>query len=238
MYIIGEIRGDVDLLMNEIESMEVPHGSNIILNGDSHLNYYLDGQDEVYKEELTALPYTFLIVYGNEEAHPSTVTSYRKLSGQGEGAGDIYVEDAYPNLLFLDNGIHMIEDKRVLIVGGAAPWVNLVLGYKASNFWSDSTALEPSERAALTDRVRGKDVDIVVSHTCPFLSIPLASNEKAAAIEEGIDTTMEVFLERLRQSYITHKVWFASHWERDVDWEDAVGTIHFVNSKMRKVILP
>lgn len=96
----------------------------LILLGDAGLNYYLDERDMKQKERLQRkinelkeekIFVQMLFVRGNHEARPSKLYTYKeKLFYDGSA----YVEEKYPNLIFLKDGErYTIEGKRFLVIG-------------------------------------------------------------------------------------------------------------------------
>lgn len=75
----------------------------MIILGDAGFNYYGEKRDRYVKKAVSDLPITIFSIHGNHEKRPGTISTYHIAEWHG---GQVYVEKAYPNLLF------GIEDKE------------------------------------------------------------------------------------------------------------------------------
>lgn len=224
-YIIGDIHGDVQGLKMAIDAAKVPENSTIILLGDVALNYYGDGSDVKRKKFLAKLPYLFLCVHGNHEMRPWEAEGYSSLREPKFPYGNMFWEEKRPTIIFLDDGIHHIEDKKVLVLGGAYSVDKFHRLARGSKWW-ESEQMSQSRRDAFLEQVKDQHFDVVLSHTCPYMARPL---EKGLSFidQATVDNTMEVFLERMR-GQITYDKWYAGHWHIDEVRKDEGGEVHFL----------
>ena len=122
-----DIHGDIRRILKWLDQIRQQNVSNavLILLGDAGLNYYLDERDMKQKERLQRkinelkeekIFVQILFVRGNHEARPSKLDTYKeKLVYDGLA----YVEEKYPDLIFLKDGeCYTIEGKRFLVIGG------------------------------------------------------------------------------------------------------------------------
>lgn len=233
LWITGDIHGDVRGLKLRLDSAKIEPGSGIILNGDVGLNYFGDSSDSERKKFLSKLPYTFFCVHGNHEMRPWEAGGYEFSLLKDENVQvATYVEKAFPNIRFLIDGIHIIDGKRVLVLSGAYSVdknYRLVTGKK----WWASEQMDESLRKHFLKTTVGEHYDLVISHTCPYLARPL--DRGLSFVDQAtVDSTMEVFLEHIRQQ-ITYDKWFSSHWHIDEVRKDENGEIHFVFEKLIEI---
>ena len=231
-WITGDMHGDVIDLKWRIEKAKVPENSTILVAGDVGLNYWLNKTDSKKKKTLTEFPYTFLFVHGNHEARPHTVPGYVYTPGECGAGGGNFRQEKYPNLLFLEDGVHNIGGKSVLVMGGAYSIDKIHRLATGNNWWKDEQ-MSPEWRESLDIVTYGMHYDIVVSHTCPYMARPL---ERGLAFVDNatVDNTMEVFLEKIRQQ-ITYDKWYAGHWHIDEIRKDSWGEVHFLYHDMVQV---
>lgn len=101
-------------------------------------------KDKVLKEELAKLPITLFCVRGNHEKRPETIEGYREVTWHG---GSVYMEEAFPNLIFAKDGeIYDIDGKKTIVIGGAYSidkWYRLKMNYK----WFEDEQLSEEEKA-------------------------------------------------------------------------------------------
>lgn len=231
LYLIGDIHADVRGLKMRLDVNKIEPGSGVILNGDVGLNYYGDSSDEKRKEFLSDLPYTFFCVAGNHEMRPWEAEDYHCID-KPLPEGRIYWQEKHPHILFLDDGVHHLYGKKILVLGGA---YSVDKGYRLATGkkWWESEQMTPERRDYFLNNVKEGDYDAVVSHTCPYLARPL--DKGLSFVDQSkVDSTMEVFLEHMR-GQLTYKKWFASHWHIDEIRRDKVGEVHFVFEKLVEV---
>ena len=107
----------------------------MIILGDAGINYYGGWRDVHKKQRLAKLPITLFSIHGNHEMRPGTLPCYHTVEWKG---GQIYVEDAYPNLLFaVDGEVYNLSGIETLVIGGAYSidkFYRLAFGY---GWWPD-----------------------------------------------------------------------------------------------------
>lgn len=139
----------------------------MIVLGDAGINYALDGLDIILKRNLAKLPITLLCVHGNHEERPYLIESYVEVEWHG---GIVYMETAYPNILFAKDGeIYDFDGKKTMAIGGAYS-VDKEFRLMARRPWFESE--QPSEeiKTYVEEQLAKNDwkVDYVLSHTCPL----------------------------------------------------------------------
>lgn len=167
IYITGDTHGDFDRIIRFCEKMQTSRDDVMIILGDAGFNYYGDWRDEHQKKRMAKLPITIFAIHGNHEMRPETLPGYREQPWRG---GNVYVEDAYPNLLFaMDSEVYDFDGRKALVIGGAYSvdkHYRLIRGW---GWWPDE---QPSQE--IKDRVEqrleqiGWQVDVVLTHTTPL----------------------------------------------------------------------
>lgn len=213
MFITGDIHGRVQDLAHRLMFREVPvpDGSNIVVLGDVGINYYLNKSEIKKKEYLSQLPYTFYFIHGNHEARPANVAGYIFHEG-GPGRAGTYIDPQYPNQIFLQDGVHYLEDKKVLVAAGAYS-VDKFYRLQTGNKWFEDEQMPYDVREWMLASTNGDHFDMVFAHTCPYLARPL--EEGLSFIDQStVDDSMEIFLQRLVQN-ITFDRYLCGHWHYD-----------------------
>ena len=117
IYITGDTHGDMNRIVRVCERMETSQEDIMIILGDVGLNYYGDSRDRRNKEKVANLPITLFCIHGNHERRPTTIAEYKLHEWNG---GKVWIEDAYPNILFAKDGeIYDISSMKTIVIGGA-----------------------------------------------------------------------------------------------------------------------
>ncbi len=101
IYITGDTHRDFSRIYNFCEREETTRDDIMIILGDSGINYYLMGMDNILKSELELMPITLFCIHGNHEERPFNIPSYEEQQWHG---GTVYVEPKYPSLIFAKDG--------------------------------------------------------------------------------------------------------------------------------------
>ena len=117
IYITGDTHGDMNRIVRFCERMETSQEDIMIILGDVGLNYNGDSRDRRNKEKVANLPITLFCIHGNHERRPTTIVEYKLQEWNG---GKVWVEEAYPNILFAKDGeIYDIAGMKTIVIGGA-----------------------------------------------------------------------------------------------------------------------
>lgn len=209
VYITGDIHGSPAVL-NDIYLYSIVHKLTsedyLIVLGDAGFNYYLNRKDETIKKQTLTIPEKILCIHGNHEARPDSVPGYQEMTMFG---GKVYIEEKYPNLIFLKDGeIYNIDGHTFLVLGGA---YSVDKFYRIQNGWAwfDNEQISIEERTSILKKVQGLKVDYVLSHTCPYeweprdLFLPLID-------QSTVDNSTELWLTEVEKN-IEYKKWFFGH---------------------------
>lgn len=212
IYYTGDIHGDPREIIRFCERQCLTERDTLVLLGDVGANYYLDKRDADMKKRLSSVSPIILCIHGNHEIRPSNIPSYHTREWSG---GIVWVEDAFPRLLFAEDGeIFNLEGKRHLAIGGA---YSVDKYYRLSRGWGWWPDEQPSQK--IKDKVIGTldacgwQVDTVLSHTCPYRYEPREAFLPMVD-QSTVDDSTEKWLEEI-ESKLSYQNWFCGHWHID-----------------------
>jgi len=220
-YLTGDTHRDFDRLEELLYYTEGLDDVLIIL-GDVGINYHGYAADYALKQELSELPVTLFCIYGNHEMRPENIDSYETKDWNG---GTVLWEPEFPNLIFaIDGEIYNLNGLRCLVIGGAYS-IDKHLRTRGVNWWEDE---QPSSEIMV--RVENKlnsvnwNVDIVLSHTCPYRFLPIKDLIPLSEEEEHqVDNTTELWLDTIEEK-LTYSRWYCGHFHTD----ETINKIHFM----------
>ena len=164
IYLTGDIHGDPRPVLRFAGENTLVSGDTVVLLGDVGANFYRSARDDRVKDMLSSIPCPILCIHGNHEMRPETIPSYETREWHG---GTVYVERAWPKLLFAKDGeIYDLEGRRAIAIGGA---YSVDMAYRLEmgfGWWPDE---QPSEAIMryVESQLSAHPVDVVLSHTCP-----------------------------------------------------------------------
>lgn len=202
------ITGDTHRNFKRLDYLK--NGDTLIILGDAGINYYLDINDIILKNQLNKLNIKLLCIRGNHEERPENISTYKEYNAFG---GKVMMEECFPNLFFLKDGeVYNILDKKVLVIGGA---YSIDKNYRLMHHyhWFKDEQLTEDEMNRIYHKVCGNHYDIVLTHTCPM------KHEPTEVFLEGIDQSlvdkrMEMFLDKIEDN-ITYDKWYCGHYHTD-----------------------
>lgn len=116
-YITGDIHGDVERIVKFSKKNNLTDKDAVIILGDAGLNFYRSKTDMKLKYTLNDLGPKIFCIHGNHEIRPETIKTYN-ISEYCDG--QVYVENACPNILFaIDGEIYNFDGNQTLVCGGA-----------------------------------------------------------------------------------------------------------------------
>lgn len=210
IYITGDTHRD----FSRLYGLEMTSKDILIILGDVGINYCLNDEDIKLKEFLKKLKVRLFCIQGNHEERPENISSYHEVEMFG---GKVYIEDDYPNLIFAKNGeTYNVDGKSILVIGGAYSVdkeYRLLYGYK----WFKDEQLSQYEMNNILDKYSGKNIDIILSHTCPYKYEP-REVFMAGLDQSKVDKTMEHFLDEVEEN-VNYKKWYCGHYhtEKQID---------------------
>lgn len=210
VYFTGDIHGSFAGIAKFIDKVHPAMDDVVVLLGDVGANYYTDRRDDRLKALLNGAGTVFFCVHGNHEKRPATIPGYGERPWHG---GLVWVQPDYPNLLFAKDGeIYTLGGLRYLVIGGA---YSVDKYYRLSRGWGWWPDEQPSLeiKAHVEQQIRREELDIVLSHTCPFKYEP--TEMFLGGIDQStVDDSTERWLDRIEES-IQYKAWFCGHWHTD-----------------------
>ena len=210
IFYTGDIHGSASKIISLCKERDLSSSDTIIILGDVGANYYRNKRDEKVKQAFSKLAPTILCIHGNHEIRPANIPSYKMKTWNG---GEVWYEDAYPNLLFAKDGeIFEIEGIKHLVIGGAYSvdkFYRVVHGY---GWWSDEQPSDEIKRY-VEKQIKEKSFDVILSHTCPYRYEP--TETFLPGIDQStVDTSTEEWLNEIEKT-ANYKAWFCGHWHID-----------------------
>ena len=216
IYITGDTHGNFERLERFCERIGPTQDDIMIILGDAGFNFYGGYRDEYSKRRVSELPLTVFSIHGNHENRPANVPTYHTATWHG---GQVYVEDAYPNLLFaMDGEVYDLDGQKAIVIGGAysvdKPWRIL----RGSGWWPDEQPSEEIKRKVecVLEQHDWK-IDVVLSHTVPLKYEPVEVFLPGLD-QSKVDKSTEEWLDKI-ENQLDYKHWYAGHYhtEKDVD---------------------
>ena len=210
IYYTGDIHGEVLHIRDMVTKYEITDQDVIVILGDVGMNYYGNNYgDQHRKKKLNKLGISVFCIHGNHEMRPETIPTYHEEKWQG---GTVYVEDAYPNLLFAKDGeVYDLDGQSTLVIGGAYSvdkWYRLRMDM---NWFADE---QPSDeiKSRVMQKLKNlnRKVDVVLSHTCPERYIPVEAF--LSGIDQStVDNSTEEWLGQV-EAQLEYGAWLCGHW--------------------------
>lgn len=188
----------------------------LIVLGDLGCNYYLDGRDDISKTSLNSLGITIFAIHGNHEERPYNIATYKTKEYRG---GVVYYEEKYPNILFARDGeTYDFDGKKAIVIGGAYSIdkrFRKMMGYN----WFESEQPDNKIKQDVLNTLNNInwDIDIVLTHTCPYSYEPKEWFMKGV-IQALVDKSTEKWLDEIEKR-LTYKKWYCGHFhgEKRID---------------------
>jgi len=219
IFYTGDIHGNNTDIIEFCKMHELAASDVVVLLGDVGANYYTGKRDRKMKEAFAKVAPTFLCIHGNHEMRPGTIDTYKQREWN---SGIVWYEEEFPNLLFAKDGeIYEIEGIRHIAIGGAYSvdkYYRITRGY---GWWADE---QPSEeiKAYVEKQLAMKEVDVILSHTCPYKYEP--REMFLSFIEQDtVDDSTERWLDTIEEK-TDYKAWYCGHWHTD----KRIDKIHFL----------
>lgn len=210
-YITGDKHAEFDNVINFCVKNRTTKDDIMIIIGDAGINYYANELDLSLKNKLKETSITFFCIHGNHEERPENIESYKTKIFLN---GLVYYEEDFPNILFAKDGeIYDINNKKVLVIGGAYSidkYYRLAYGYN----WYDSEQPSEETKKKVFDLINKiKKVDIVLTHTCPYKYIP-REIFLSGVDQFKVDNSTEEFLDKVEE-LLEYNKWYCGHYHTD-----------------------
>ena len=213
IYITGDTHGNFDRVVAFCKKMNTTKEDILIVLGDAGINYFGGKKDIILKNILANLPITLFCIHGNHEMRPQNIEGYKLIDYKG---GKVWVQDEYPNILFAKDG-EIFEFKigeflyKTIVIGGAYSVDKFYRKMRGFSWFPDE---QPSEEIKdfVEEQLENEswDVDIVLSHTCPFKYEPREWFLPFLP-QFTVDKTTELWLDKIEES-LKYKKWYCGHY--------------------------
>lgn len=210
VYLTGDIHGNPEKILKFVGKNNCTEDDIIIILGDAGFNYFKNRRDIATKQIISTIKPVLFCIHGNHEIRPYKIPTYTEKQFNG---GTVWYEKDYPRLLFAKDGeVFDFEGKRAIVIGGAYSvdkYYRLSMGY---GWWPDE---QPSKKIKdyVEKQLSKNNVDIVLSHTCPYKFIP--RDTFLTGIDQStVDDSTEKWLDKIEES-IDYCAWYCGHWHID-----------------------
>ena len=208
IYLTGDIHGDPTQVELFCSKMQLTEKDTIIMLGDVGVNYYGGKRDRLPKRILSSLPVTFLCIHGNHEIRPQNIPEYKPTIWNG---GRVLVDEEDPNILFAEDGeVYDLDGKKALAIGGAYSVDKFYRLQRGFGWWADEQPSEETKRKIEAVLSARKDIDIILSHTCPKKYIP-TEMFLPMIDQSSVDNSTEEWLDTIEDT-VDYKAWYCGHW--------------------------
>lgn len=224
-FVKGDYHGQFRGLKDFCDEKHTTTDDLLICLGDVGLNYNLNVYDEERKRFLSKMPITFLMLRGNHEARPESISTIRKCYDKRFKC-EVYYEQDYPNIYYINCDVFNLNGLRCLAISGAYSVdkeYRLMMGYK---WFADEQPTEEEKEYVRKIVKENPTFNYVFSHTCPISHEPthLFLNN---IDQSKVDKTTELFLEEIYQQVhmAEQGEWLCGHYHSD-EWLG--GKIHML----------
>lgn len=207
IYITGDTHRDFRRLVYFFFENNTTKNDIMIILGDAGINYYGE-DDKALKKVLNKLPITLFCIQGNHEQRPENIKTYKEKKFKG---GIVYYEEEYPNILFAKDGeIYDFDGKKVLVIGGAYSVDKEFRIARNLGWWENEQPSEKTKEKVLNLLDKKIEVDIVLTHTCPYKYLPY--EVFLPGIDQSrVDQSTEKFLD-IVEDRLNYKKWYCGHY--------------------------
>ena len=216
-YITGDKHGKLKPVKRFAKDNGLTAEDTIIILGDAGFNFFKGERDGWTKKTVAGIEPSVFCIHGNHEMRPQSLPwLYHEKEWRG---GKVFVENAYPNILFAKDGeVYDLGGISAIVIGGAYSvdkWYRLERGAK----WFPDEQPSDEVKARVEAKLDELDwkVDVVLSHTCPFGYEP--TEAFLPGIDQSmVDTSTEAWLDRIERR-LDYKKWYCGHWhiEKSID---------------------
>lgn len=207
VFYTGDIHGSKVEVTRFCNRMRLTASDIIVILGDVGANYFGTDRDLELKRAFRRLEPTIFCLHGNHEMRPATIPSYKMAEWNG---GKVWYEEEYPNLLFAKDGdIFTMDGLRHLVIGGAYSVDKYYRLSRGAGWWADE---QPSAeiKAYIERQIATQQIDIVLSHTCPYKYEP--TEVFLPMIDQrSVDDSTERWLDKIEEN-VDYKAWMCGHW--------------------------
>ena len=215
IYLTGDTHGNISRIEKFCDKFQTSKQDIIIILGDAGFNYYLNLNDYDLKLKAESLPITFFCIHGNHEERPQNISNYQEVIFHN---GVAFQQEQFPSLYFAKDGeFYNFNKKQCLALGGAYSvdkQYRIAMGYK----WYASEQPNALEKQRIEQEIakHNYQTDIVLSHTCPYHTMPKHLFLKTID-QSKIDNSMELWFQEISEK-LSFQHWYFGHYH--ADWKN------------------
>ena len=207
-YITGDTHGDFRRVKRFCRAHNTTLDDVLIVLGDAGINYFGNSRDNQTRKFISKIPVTLFCIHGNHEMRPEILPQYHEQQFCG---GTVYVEDAYPNILFACDGeVYDFDGVSTVVAGGA---FSVDKDIRLARGWSWFADEQPSDeiKSKTEDTLQRLNwqVDVMLTHTCPH-SVEPVEVFLPQVDQSTVDKTTEEWLQRIADR-LNFKHWYVGH---------------------------
>lgn len=225
VFCVSDTHADFRRIKSFCDRIKTTKEDMLLILGDVGLNYFLDKRDDMNKEYVENLPITILCIHGNHEERAYNLPSYKRVY-EPRIKAYVYKEPSYPSILFIEDGIFYLGDKKCLAIGGAYS-IDKLFRLKAGYRWFESEQPTEEEKEKILKIVDGENsFNYIFSHTVPLkferelkhLFLPFVN-------QSTVDKSTEEFLDKV-EDRIKYDHWYFGHYHADLNLTDKVTILY------------
>ncbi len=211
-FVCGDFHGGLDIrkISGKVwkESRDLSREDVLIQLGDFGLVWVEDKEEKYWLDWLNERPYTFTFVDGNHE----NFDLLQKYPCEEKWGGE--VSRIRDNVFWLRRGeVYEINGKSILALGGATS-TDKHLRIPGKSWWPEEI-WSFVETLYISEQALSKEIDIVVSHTCP-------ADYKRMLVQswyDNIGCKVSVEMSELIRNGLKPKQWHFGHFHTDTTFK-------------------
>ena len=225
-FCTGDIHGSLSRIKTLCKQENTTKEDYLVICGDLGLNYFLDERDTHIKDKLARMPITIIGIHGNHEERAWNIPTYKRVYNE-ELKCYTWIEPDRPNIIFPEDGIFYLKNKKCLCLGGAYSVDKYYRLYCGAGRWFESEQMTTEEKERILNIIdKENSFNYIFSHTIPLkyerelerLFLPTVNQDE-------VDKSMEQFLDVV-EDRITYDHWFFGHFHDSFDLTDKVTILY------------
>ena len=222
VFCTGDIHGSLSRIKTLCKQENTTKDDYLVICGDLGLNYFLDERDVYLKNKLAEMPITIIGIHGNHEERAWNIPAYRIVYNE-ELKCYTWSEPDKPSIIFPENGIFYLKDKKCLCLGGAYSVDKYYRLYCGAGRWFESEQITPKEQERILNIIDTENsFNYIFSHTVPLKYERELEDLFLPSIDQSmVDKSTEKFLDKVEDK-IMYDHWYFGHYHASFDLTDKV----------------
>ena len=224
-YITGDTHGSFLRIAEFCSLVRTTKEDVLIILGDAGINYYGNSKDLRLKQTLNTLPITLFCIHGNHERRPF-LPQYEEALFYG---GHVFIEPAFPNLIFAKDGEVYNFNRQTLVIGGAYS-IDKYYRLNRGFMWFSDEQPDATIKQTVTNKIQElhNKIDVVLTHTSPFSYMP--TEAFLPGLDQSlIDNSTEQWLEQIKNK-LQFNDWYCGHFHINKN----IDNFHFLFEKIEE----